>query len=85
MARHFPERTLFLCWPPYRGAMASKSLEFYAGKTVIYVGEGHGGCTGDDKFHRMLECGWEEVEEVEIPQWDGIHDRMWVYRRRSAT
>lgn len=81
--RQHQERTLFLCWPPYRSGMAMACLKDYEGGTVIYVGEGDGGCTGDDRFHEALERNWECIRMVDIPQWFGMHDQMYVYKRRT--
>lgn len=124
-AADHPERTLLLCWPPYGDPMAADALTAYhaaGGETVVYVGEGEGGCTGDDRFHRLLgetvwcsECehlGWCQgpdddcihpeahghdpkldcAEEplfklatvLPVPQWEGIHDRLYIYHRRRA-
>ena len=80
MARYHADRALFLCWPPYASPMASKCLANYAGSTVIFVGEG---CTGSSHFHDTLQRRWEIVEAIHIPQWFGLHDRMYVFRRRS--
>lgn len=52
-----PDRTLLLCWPPYSepvGAEAVRAFHEAGGTTVAYVGEGPGGCTGDDKMHQLL-------------------------------
>lgn len=78
-------RSLFLSWPPYddsNGHHAVCAHKAVGGSVVIYVGEGPGGCTGDDAFHRLLDDAYEVVQEVAIPQWPGIHDRLTVYRRR---
>jgi hypothetical protein len=48
------DRTLFLCWPEYNKTWAQEALELYEGETVVYVGEGFGGCTADDQFHALL-------------------------------
>ncbi|AAM88757.1 hypothetical protein PhiCh1p84 [Natrialba phage PhiCh1] len=73
--------TLFLCWPPYGNEMAADAVEAFEGDTLIYVGEGRGGCTGDDRFHRLLHQEWELVETVAIPTYLGIHDRLEVWSR----
>jgi hypothetical protein len=55
-ARH-PGRTLLLVWPSCEEAWAGEAVRRYhksGGDTVIYVGEGPGGCTGDDTLHRLL-------------------------------
>lgn len=78
-----PDRALFLCWPPYDSPMAYDTLIAYTGNTLIYIGEGNGGCTGDDVFHHTLEDHWTETRSASIPQWDGMHDGLTVYTRNS--
>ena len=78
-----PDHTLFLCWSPYDEPLAYDCLKAYKGKTLVYVGEGAGGCTGCGNFHSLLEKEWDEVICVDIPQWEGIHDQMIVYERRE--
>lgn len=81
----WPQLTLFLCWPPYDTPMALMSLLAYKGDKFVYVGEGYGGCTGDDAFHALLEKEWREIEDdgVWLPQWPGIHDTLYVYERKK--
>jgi len=78
------QRTLFLCWPPYNTPMAYDSLCYYKGKTVIYIGEGNGGCTGCDLFHEKLRKDFTCVKELAIPQWENIHDYLTVWQRDSV-
>jgi len=82
MAGFFPNHALFLCWPPYDEVMAFQALLGYTGKTVIFVGEDRGGCTANDEFFDKLDHEFDLVETVNIPQWYGIHDCMYVYRRK---
>lgn len=81
--KSFKDRNVFMAWPPYNNEMAyqvAKSMK--VGRYLIYVGEGHGGCTGDDNFFNLLYSKFEEVdEEIIIPTWDGIYDHVTVYRR----
>jgi len=81
--RH-PGRSLLLCWPSYGKSWASEALEAYGGDTVIYVGEGEGGCTADDIFHSILCDKWDTVDRVLLPQWPGIHDIVEVFRRKPV-
>lgn len=76
------DRTLFLCWPPYADEFGAECLRYYRGGRVVYVGESASGCTGDDKFHETLETAWVLESTMILPQWEGIHDRMFSYRRR---
>jgi hypothetical protein len=78
--RH-PNRTLFLCWPPYQNSMGYDALCLYRGEILLYVGEEREGCTGDQKFHAYLEEHFELVKTVQIPQWAGIHDALFVMKR----
>ena len=62
------ERTLFLCWPPYAESMGADALTAFAaagGRDVIYIGEGDGGCTGDDVMWSVLEGSavWDASDE----------------------
>ena len=77
------EGTLMLVWPCYATPMAVNCLRRHLGDHVIYVGEGEGGCTADDDFHELLDKEWEEVEQVKLPQWWGIHDTLTVYHRKA--
>jgi hypothetical protein len=56
VAQH-SSRTLLLVWPTRDETWAGDALvEFHrgGGDTVIYVGEGPGGRTGDARFHALL-------------------------------
>lgn len=75
---------LLLVWPPYDTPMAKECLlEFMkvGGDTFIYVGEGEYGCTGDNEFHRVLQDHWSMERFADIPNWDGLKDSLYVYRR----
>ena len=83
-AARFPERTLFLCWPPYDTPMARNTLRAFTGEKFIFIGEDDGGCTGNAAFFKLLAREWEELEYVPLPQWPGIHDGLTVYRRLGS-
>lgn len=81
------DSTLFLCWPPYHNSMAYDCLSTYlkhGGKTFIYVGEGSGGCTGCDKFHKLLNEHMESVRCISIPRWNGMNDYMEIFVSKDA-
>ncbi len=78
------DRTLFLCWPPYKEPMAHGALRTYGdagGRKVVYIGEPEGGACADNDFFVLLESAWEEVDDHPIAQWPGIHDHIYVYER----
>jgi|GEM_PF-1186629 len=79
-----PGATLLQCWPDYDTDFAARTLINYEGKKVCYVGEGYGGCTGDNIYHEILDNHWKPIEEIAIPQWFGINDRLTIYERNSA-
>lgn len=85
--KYSSNRTLFMCWPSYDGKWSGEALFEYTclsktGKYFVYVGESHGGCTGDEMFHEILHEEWVEKHVIEIPQWCGINDCMKIYRRK---
>ncbi len=74
-------RTLFFCWPSYNLAWPTEALMQWTGKYVAFIGESSGGCTGDDKFHQVLETDFDQMNCIRLPQWSGIHDHLYVYER----
>ena len=80
--RRWPERNVFLAWPPYDTPMAHDVAEAMSpGQLLIYVGESAGGCTGDDSFFSKLRSEFEEIDEITIASWSGIHDQCIVYKK----
>lgn len=79
-----PDRTLFLCWPPYGDSLADECLQAYQGNRFVFIGECGGGCTGDDAFFERLGKEWEEVASHAIVQWSCINDYIAVYERKRG-
>ena len=91
------DRVLFLCWPNYNSTFAYDALKAYQGDYVIYVGEGDGGCNGDDLFWMLVEGAtpwlddvvphieqeWDRDASCQMIQWSGIHDNLTIYKRRA--
>lgn len=80
---HRGHRALMLCWPDYSSPMGERCLMAFRGDRLIYIGEGAGGCTGNDRFHELLR-GWRLCEHIPIQQWPGIHDEVALYERGVA-
>lgn len=81
--RHYGERTLFLCWPSLGMNWAAQAVRRHRGEYVAYVGEGLGGCTGDDELHILLELLYEEISCHRIPRWWGVRDWLTIYKRKA--
>lgn len=80
-ASEFPDHTLMLCWPPYGTPMAADCVKYYTGDYLIYLGEGTGGCTGDDDFHEAL-YQWEVCKAMSNSSYEGIHDQFYIFKRK---
>ena len=82
ISRH-PKHTLFLCWP-YMDSMAYRCVKDYEGSHVVFVGEGWGGCTADDRFFEFMNEHFDVIEEVDIPHYPAVHDYLILYRRKRG-
>lgn len=80
--RKYPNRNLLTVWPDYDASWTHKMLRNFTGKYLIYVGEGSGGCTGSETFHEILDTEYTEVADLTIPQFDGLHDRLYIYQKK---
>lgn len=80
-AKRYPNRALMLVWPTMDEG-AALALRAYQGAGVIYVGECAGGCCASDNFFERLDADFEEEREIDIPQWWGLHDAAYFYRRK---
>jgi hypothetical protein len=77
-----PSRTVLMVWPCYDDSWAHDTAKAMRSGTVLcYIGEGYGGCTGCDQFHRYIEESFEQLAEVTLPQFDGLHDYLQIFRK----
>jgi len=63
----YPDRTLFVSWPSYSQNWAAQALRLHKGQYVAYIA--------------LLDYGFKEKQFIELPQWDGIHDNLWIYEK----
>lgn len=75
--------TLLLSWPPYDSDIGARIVEAYRGDRIVYIGEGWGGCCGDDRMFELFERGWVQVAEHRPVQFYGIHDYVTIYQRKA--
>jgi hypothetical protein len=86
-ARRHADRTLLTIWPSYLDAWPRLMLEAYVeagGMRVAYIGEGHYGCTADDRFHEILKEHFTRVQTVRIPTWPDLHDHLTIWMRKES-
>lgn len=78
---------LMMVWPPLNHPAGAEALRAFSGTRLIFVGEHTDdgdptwGCTGDDALHEMIAAEWRLHAEIEIPQWEAIHDFVMLYER----
>lgn len=74
-----PGRTVLCAWPDYRnsGWLTTLLGRFAPGQRLLLVGEGAGGCTGDDElFDTLARWTPTPMPRNAIWSWEGIHDRL---------
>ena len=77
---------IIICsWPPYNDEAATNALlamrEVNPNALFLYIGEDWGGCTASDSFFETFEeLEDEELDEICIPTWSGIHDRLMLFK-----
>jgi len=80
IVKYDPE-VLMMVWAPNDSPMAYNSLKAFKGNLLVWIGEGYGGCNGDDAFFIELEENWKNVANIDMPRWDSINDRCNVFQR----
>ena len=84
MVERHPDAAAFICWPPYDTPMAFEvATRVVAGGSLIYIGEGHGGCNADDEFWDLMDDQVPEKRSVNLPQWWGLHDALTIFERST--
>jgi hypothetical protein len=73
----FPERALFLCWPPPLSPMAMDAVEAHrkaGGQKLIFIGSEFS--TADAAFHTFIKsCSLMETRR--LPSWPGIEEVLY--------
>lgn len=79
--------TILMSWPNYSSKFAYNIVKnMTSGQTLIYIGEGYGGCTADDKFFEYMEKHAEVLEHETNKfnessfSWAAIHDHVKIFR-----
>ena len=83
--RAHPERDVLCAWPTANSSWALATVRAIGpGRSFALVGEPKGGLTGSDGLFRYLETRFELLRTVQIPQFPGIHDQLFIYRRAGS-
>ena len=77
-----PGRNLLMCWPHTAG-WTWEAARTFQGKHLIYVGENGMGCTGGPVLNETPEERYRLSREIEIPRFQGMHDRLQVWTRKA--
>lgn len=81
--RRFPDRNVLLVWPGLDATWPTQCLKaMRVGRVLLSVDEGAGGCCGADSYFAVLGDCFEEITTIELPMFDGIHDRMTVWLKK---
>lgn len=79
----YPDRDVLMIWPSYTEGWAYRAANaMQPGRTLFYIGEDHGGCCANDAFFELLDESFEFLAHVPMPQFMGIHDELFIYRKR---
>lgn len=66
---------LVISWPPYECDVIVEACKWRGSRPIIYIGEGDGGCNAGEEFWEHFDG---DILEVDLPQWQFIHDYVWA-------
>lgn len=79
----YPDRDVLMSWPCYNSSWAYNAAKAMKSKKILYyIGEGYGGCTADDTFHKYLSKNFIEKNKIMMPNWDSIYDCLFVLQKK---
>ncbi len=73
--RKYPNRNILSVWPDYKKSWAADALDIFTGQVVIYMGEGYGNATADDRFHELLDLRFGDQDRIPMPHFEHSYDR----------
>ncbi|TNF26595.1 MAG: hypothetical protein EP319_13450 [Deltaproteobacteria bacterium] len=80
--KQYPDRTLFLCWPPFQSEMGLNCLKNYSGEYFIFVGE-DARASNNESFEAYLSANFNKIIDHPIPKYEGITDSLKIFQRLS--
>lgn len=73
---------LLLSWVDLWSNSGTTILNKFKGQYLIWVGEGKGGCCGDDTIHQIMEQDWKILKHFDYQKFPGLNDFARVYKRK---
>lgn len=77
---------LMMVWPYFEAEgekdWQEEALKAFRGRGLIFVGEMQGGATGTPGLWKEIERSWKHVGVIDIPTWDMIRDRIYLFERK---
>jgi hypothetical protein len=82
----YPERTLFMSFPPPGTNFANDVLTRFQGNKFLYIGDSPSRLTtANEEFHSNLARSWREVKSVPLPNWETsfglMQDKLHLFTR----
>lgn len=74
---------IIMSWPDYTKPFAYNIWQnMRKSQTLIYIGEGYGGCTADDDFHKTVQKYEIKTNLNEnFHAFYTVHDKIFVYKK----
>lgn len=80
--QQFPKRTLMSSWPDLGSSWLNSLIPAMApGQKLILIGEGQGGCTGDEALWDHLDTLTRLDTPAQVWSWPGIHDHLTLWQK----
>lgn len=84
-----PGRTVLCSWPNYQSDWIARAAErLSSGQALVVIGEGNGGCTGEEGLYDLAENGILEIDRSQIElqskaiwSFPAIHDHLQIFRK----
>lgn len=85
----YPGRTILCSWPDYQSNWITKAAAGMAkNQRLAVIGEGYGGCTGEDGLFDLVETGvfefdreHQDLQGRAIWSFPAIHDQLRIFRK----
>lgn len=81
--RKYRGHVVMLSWPYMDDVAYRVARAMHQGQWLAYIGESDGGCTADSDFFSYIRKSFYEVANVRNPQFWGLHDEFYLYRKRG--